>query len=59
MASYEFKIVTIERTHLRDEPSSELERLNLLGADGWRMIAVRDDPRDGSRLIFFMERERT
>jgi hypothetical protein len=57
MARYEFKIVSLSRNHLREEGSPELERLNEEGKQGFRVVVVRDDPRDGSHLVFFLERE--
>jgi hypothetical protein len=57
MKAYEYKLVHLNRTHLRDDGSAELARLNEEGASGWHVIAVRDDPREGSNLVFFLERE--
>jgi hypothetical protein len=57
MAKYEFKLVTLNRYHLREEGSAELQALNAEGEQGWHIVVVRDDPRDGSSLVFFMERQ--
>ncbi|MGB8265543.1 MAG: hypothetical protein WCE44_04415 [Candidatus Velthaea sp.] len=58
MARYEFKVVTIDRHHLRSDEPVELQRLNEEGAQGWHIIAIRDDPRNNSHLVFYLERER-
>ena len=57
MKRYEYKVVSFNRNSLRDEESSEAHRLNEEGAHGWHVITVRDDPREGSGLIFILERE--
>jgi len=57
MAKYEFKVMTLNRHHLREEGSAEIQTLNAEGAQGWHIVVVRDDPRDGSNLVFFMERQ--
>jgi hypothetical protein len=57
MARYEFKLITLNRYHLREEGSDELKQLNAEGAEGWHIVVVRDDPRDGSNLVLFMERQ--
>jgi hypothetical protein len=57
MASYEFKLMTLNRYHLREDGSDEMRQLNGEGAQGWHIIVIREDPRDGSNLIFFMERQ--
>ncbi len=57
MARYEFKVLTIDRLHLRDADAAEMKRLNEEGSQGWHVVAIRDDPRDGSHLVFFLERE--
>ena len=58
MTRYEFKILTVERVHLRDEGAESLAKLNAEGAEGWHMIHIREDPRDGANLVFFLQRER-
>jgi hypothetical protein len=57
MKRYEFKVLTVNRNQLRDGEPAETKRLNDEGAQGWRIVTVRDDPRDGSHLVFVMERE--
>jgi hypothetical protein len=57
MKTYEFQVLTVERVHLRNHDASELKRLNDEGKKGWRVIQLRDDPRDGGKLVVFMERE--
>jgi hypothetical protein len=57
MPKYEFKLVTLNRYHLREEGSAELAALNADGAEGWHIVVVRDDPRDGSNLVLFLERQ--
>jgi hypothetical protein len=59
MTRYEFKILTVERVHLRDEGAESLAKLNAEGAEGWHIIEIRDDPRDHSHLVVYLQRERT
>lgn len=54
---YEFSLAFLDRLELRAGESAFVQ-LNALGAAGWRIVNVRDDPQHSRDLIFFMEREK-
>ncbi len=56
MRKYEFRLVFLDRLQLRSQGAA-LEELNRLGADGWRIVHIKEDPLKASDLAVFMERE--
>ncbi len=58
MASYEFKVVSLDRTELRQTGSSASNELNALGTEGWHIVHVKEDPQHGRDLLIFLEREK-
>ena len=57
MKQFQFKLVTIDGVELRDPGSKGLSNLNALGAEGWQIVHVRDDPQHTRDLLVFLERE--
>ncbi len=57
MKQYEFSLAFLDRLELRTEAGAFV-KLNELGAAGWRVVSVRDDPQHNRDLIFIMEREK-
>lgn len=57
MKRFEFRLVTLDRIELRNESSEELGKLNALGAEGWHIVHVREDPQHNRDLLLFLERE--
>jgi hypothetical protein len=55
---FEFKLVTVDRVDLRTESSEGFRQLNALGADGWQIVHVREDPQSNRDLVVFLQRER-
>lgn len=58
MAKYEFMVVSLDRTELRQSGSPAANDLNALGADGWHIVHVKEDPQYGRDLLIFLEREK-
>jgi hypothetical protein len=58
MKQYECKVIFLDRIELGEENSQALAALNALGAQGWHVIHIREDVRNGRSLAFFLERER-
>lgn len=58
MASYEFKVVSLDRSELRQTGSTASNALDALGADGWHIVHVKEDPQHGRDLLIFLEREK-
>jgi hypothetical protein len=58
MKRYEFKLVTVDRIAVREPDSKELQKLNELGNEGWRIITVRDDVQHSRDIVVMLERER-
>jgi hypothetical protein len=54
---YEFKLSFFDRIELRTPDSAALAALNELGAQGWRIVHVREDPQHARDLAIFLERE--
>jgi NAD-dependent dihydropyrimidine dehydrogenase PreA subunit len=44
MAKYEFKAISLDRAELRQSGSPAANELNALGADGWHIVHVKEDP---------------
>ncbi len=57
MPAYEFKLVFLDRSELRTHGPA-LETLNALGAEGWHIVHIKEDPQKASDLAIFFERER-
>lgn len=57
MKRFQFKLVALDRIELRKQDSQELGRLNAAGAEGWRIVHVKEDPQNNRDLLFFLERE--
>jgi hypothetical protein len=57
MRQFEFKLITLDRVELRTESSEGVQRLNTLGADGWQIVHVREDPQHNRDLVVFLQRE--
>ncbi|MGH7727874.1 MAG: DUF4177 domain-containing protein [Vulcanimicrobiaceae bacterium] len=57
MTKYEFKIVSLDRSQLRHPGSGASNELNALGAEGWHIVHVKEDPQIGRDLLIFFERE--
>lgn len=58
MAKYEFKVVSLDRTELRESGSPASKELDALGTDGWHIVHVKEDPQHGRDLLIFLEREK-
>lgn len=58
MASYEFKVVSLDRSELRQSGSPASNELNALGADGWHIVHIKEDPQHDRDLLIVLERER-
>jgi hypothetical protein len=58
MKQYECKVIFLDRIELGAEDSETLSALNVLGAQGWHVIHIREDSRNGRSLAIFLERER-
>ena len=56
---FQFQLVCLDRIELRNTGSHAFCELNRLGAEGWHLVHVRDDPQHGRDLMFFLEREVT
>jgi hypothetical protein len=54
---YEYSLAFLDRLELRTGVGA-FNELNRLGAEGWRVVHVRDDPQHHRDLVFFMEREK-
>lgn len=57
MKQYEYFLVFLDRIELR-EGAEAFRRLNELGAEGWHVVHIREDPMHNRDLAFFMEREK-
>jgi len=57
MPKYEFKVVSLDRSELRQPGSAASNELNSLGSDGWHIVHVKEDPQHGRDLLIFLERE--
>jgi hypothetical protein len=53
---YEFNLVFLDRLELRTNGAA-FEKLNGLGAEGWHIVHIKDDPRHERDLAVFMERQ--
>lgn len=58
MARYEFKVVSLDRSALRDPASNASAELNGMGSEGWHIVHVKEDPQHGRDLLIFLEREK-
>lgn len=58
MAKYEFQVVALDRAGLRESGSPATNELNALGADGWHIVHVKEDPQHNRDLLIFLEREK-
>lgn len=58
MATYEFKVVSLDRAELRESGSPASNELNAQGADGWHIVHVKEDPQHSRDLLIFLEREK-
>jgi len=56
MPKYQFQIVFLDRLELRTEGPA-LEHLNALGADGWRIVHIKEDPQRERDLAVVLERQ--
>lgn len=59
MAKYEFKVISLDRTELRESGSAASDELNGLGSEGWHIVHVKEDPQHGRDLLIFLEREKS
>ncbi len=57
MKRYEFQLSFFDRIELRTPDSPALNALNALGAQGWHIVHVREDPQHARDLGIFLERE--
>jgi hypothetical protein len=46
-----------DRIELRTQGTRALDQLNALGAEGWRIVHVKEDPQHARDLAVFLERE--
>ncbi len=53
---YEFKIAFLDRLELRTSGAA-LAELNALGADGWHIVHIKEDPMRERSIAIFLERE--
>jgi hypothetical protein len=56
MRKYEFKIAFLDRLELRTGGAA-LDQLNALGAEGWRIVHIKDDPQRERDFAIILERE--
>jgi hypothetical protein len=56
MKKYEFQIVFLDRLELRSNGPAFVQ-LNAFGADGWRIVHVREDAQHAAAFAFILERE--
>ncbi len=56
MHKYEFKLAFLDRLDLRTSGHDFVE-LNALGADGWHIVHIKEDPKSERSLAIFLERE--
>jgi hypothetical protein len=56
MRKYQFDLIFLDRLELRSNGAA-LDRLNALGADGWRIVHIKEDPLQAKQLAVFLERE--
>ncbi|MEO6991231.1 MAG: hypothetical protein ABI346_01280 [Candidatus Baltobacteraceae bacterium] len=59
MRKYEFQVLSLDRIELREVGSPASNTLNGLGAEGWHIVHVREDPQHGRDLLIWLERETT
>lgn len=59
MAKYEFKVISLDRTELRESGSAASDELNGLGSEGWHIVHVKEDPQHGRDLLIFLERQKS
>ncbi|HEY9179107.1 MAG TPA: DUF4177 domain-containing protein [Candidatus Baltobacteraceae bacterium] len=57
MVRYEFKVISLDRSELRQTGSKASNELNALGSEGWHIVHVKEDPQHGRDLLIFLERE--
>jgi len=58
MRKYQYDLVFLDRLELRTHGPA-LEQLNALGAEGWHVIHIKEDPMHASDLAVFLQREIT
>jgi len=58
MSQYEFQVVALDRSELRQSGSAASNELNALGARGWHIVHVKEDPQHGRDLLIFLERKK-
>ena len=58
MTQYEFKVVALDRSELRQSGSAASNELDGLGAERWHIVHVKEDPQHGRDLLIFLEREK-
>jgi hypothetical protein len=58
MRKYEFRLVFLDRLELRSNGAA-LDELNALGAEGWHIVHIKEDPLQAKNLAVFLEREIT
>ncbi len=56
MHKYEFKLAFLDRLDLRTH-GPDFDELNALGAEGWHIVHIKEDPKSERSLAIFMERE--
>lgn len=56
MAKYQFTILALDRIELRSG-GADFEKLNDLGAEGWRVVQIREEETSERNLSVLMERE--
>lgn len=59
MAKYEFKVISLDRTELRESGSAASDELNGLGSEGWHIVHVKEDLQHGRDLLIFLERQKS
>jgi len=58
MTRYEFKVVSLDRSELREPGSKASGELNAMGSEGWHIVHVKEDPQHGRDLLIFLQREK-
>jgi hypothetical protein len=56
MHKFEFKLAFFDRLELRSDGAA-VDELNTLGAQGWHIVHIKDDPKRERSLAIFLERE--
>lgn len=57
MKQFEYQVACLDRVELRQPGTNASNTLNALGAQGWHIVHVKEDPQHNRDLLIFLERE--